>query len=97
METFLKQKQFLNNQNIDLFVVIFPWPFEIANEKPRQNYTNYVTKKLTENSIKYISAYEPFLEGNIYTNITTNYIYNDMHFNANGYKKISEIIATKLN
>ena len=85
-------KKFLNNKNIDLFVVIFPWPFEIANEIPRQNYTNYITKKLTENSIKYISAYESFLEGNIYTNITNNYIYNDMHFNANGYRLLSDVI-----
>ena len=42
--------------------------------------------------IKYISAYKYFLEGDIYSNISENYIYNDMHFNRKGNEILSNVI-----
>ncbi len=85
-------KKYLDNKKINLLVVIFPWPFEIADKVPRENYVNYIDQAFRANEINYISAYNDFLQGDIYTNISENYIYNDMHFNGNGNKILSDSI-----
>ena len=85
-------KEFLNKKKIDLIVLLFPWPYEIANRIPRENYINYIIPKLEQNKINYISSYKKFLEGDIYINISDNYIYNDNHLNKNGYKILSDEI-----
>ena len=92
IENITKLKNYLNKKKIELLVVLFPWPFEIANEIPRENYTNYITQELTKNEINYVSTYKYFLKGDIYSNITENYIYNDMHFNRQGNKILSDVI-----
>ena len=92
IENIVKLKNYLDNKNIELLVVLFPWPFEIANKVPRENYTNYIIQELMRKGIKYISAYKYFLKGDIYSNISDNYIYNDMHFNRQGNKILSDII-----
>ncbi len=46
IENIIKLKNFLDNRNIELLVVLFPWPFEIANKIPRENYINYIVQKL---------------------------------------------------
>ena len=92
IENINKLKNYLNKKKIELLVVLFPWPFEIANEIPRENYTNYITQELTKNEINYVSTYKYFLKGDIYSNITENYIYNDMHFNRQGNKILSDVI-----
>ena len=92
IKNIVKLKNYLDNENIELLVVIFPWPFEIVNKISRENYANYVTQKLIKNGINYISAYKYFLTGDIYSNISENYIYNDMHFNRKGNKLLSNII-----
>ena len=75
---------------------MFPWPFEIADKVPRENYLNYIIPKLEINKINYITAYKYFLEGDIYSNISDNYVYNDIHFNKNGNKILSDIIWEKI-
>ena len=92
IENIVKLKNYLDNKNIELLVVLFPWPFELANKVPRENYINYIIEKLTGQEIKYISTYEYFLQGDIYSNISDNYLYNDVHFNRNGNKILSDII-----
>ena len=92
IENIIKLKNFLDIRNIELLVVLFPWPFEIANKIPRENYINYIVQKLMKKKINYLSAYEYFLKGDIYSNISENYIYNDMHFNKQGNKLLSGII-----
>ncbi len=92
IENIIKLKNFLDNRNIELLVILFPWPFEIANKIPRENYINYIVQKLMKKKINYLSAYEYFLKGDIYSNISENYIYNDMHFNKQGNKLLSGII-----
>ena len=49
-----------------------------------------------EKKINYISAYKYFLDGDIYSNISESYIYNDVHFNKNGNKILSDIIWEKI-
>jgi hypothetical protein len=92
IENIIKLKNFLDNRNIELLVILFPWPYEIANKTPRENYINYIVQKLMKKKINYLSAYEYFLKGDIYSNISENYIYNDMHFNKQGNKLLSGII-----
>ena len=85
-------KNFLDKKNIELLVVIFPWPFELVNEIPRENYKNYVIQKLMDKKINYISAYKYLLDGDIYTNISDHYIYNDQHLNGLGNNLLSDLI-----
>ena len=75
---------------------LYPWPFEIADKVPRENYLNYIIPELERKKINYITAYKYFLEGDIYSNITDNYIYNDIHFNKHGNKILSDIIWEKI-
>ena len=92
IENINKLKNYLNKKKIELLVVLFPWPFEIVNEIPRENYTNYIIQELIKNEINYVSTYKYFLKGDIYSNISENYIYNDMHFNRHGNKILSDVI-----
>jgi len=92
IENINKLKNYLNKKKIELLVVLFPWPFEIINEIPRENYTNYIIQELMKNQINYVSTYKYFLKGDIYSNISENYIYNDMHFNRHGNKILSDVI-----
>ena len=87
-------KQYLVGKNIKMLVVIFPWAFELADKIPRENYLNYILPKLVEKKINYISAYEHFLnlKSDVYSTISDNYVYNDIHFNKQGYKILSDII-----
>jgi len=92
IENVVLLKNFLDKKNIELLVVIFPWPFELVNETPRENYKNYVIQKLMNKKINYISAYKYFLDGDIYTNISDHYIYNDQHLNGQGNSLLSDVI-----
>ena len=92
IENINKLKNYLNKKKIELLVVLFPWPFEIVNEIPRENYTNYIIQELMKNEINYVSTYKYFLKGDIYSNIAENYIYNDIHFNRQGNKILSDVI-----
>ena len=73
-------------------VVIFPWPFELANEVLRENYKNYIIQKLMDKKINYISLYKYFLDGDIYTNISDHFIYNNVHFNGQGNSLFSDVL-----
>ena len=95
-ENILLIKNFLKSKDVDLLVVLFPWPFEIVEKNKRDNYINYVLPKLQQNDINYLFAYKPFLKDNLYLNIFENYIYNDIHFNSKGNKLLSEIILNKI-
>ena len=92
IENIIILKNYLDIRNIELLVVLFPWPFEIANKTPRENYTNYIIQELMRKGIKYISVYKYFLKGDIYSIVSNNYIYNDPHFNRQGNKILSDII-----
>ena len=60
----------MNKKKIELLVVLFPWPFEIVNKIPRENYTNYIIQELKIKEINHVSAYKFFLKGDIYSNIS---------------------------
>ena len=85
-----KLKKFLDNKNVGLIVVLYPWPFEIHSKGIRERYLNFIVPLLEENDFNNIIIYDDFLKNNIYENIGKNYLYNDIHFNKNGNKIISQ-------
>ncbi len=85
-------KIFLNKKNINLIVVLYPWPFEIDDKEIRERYLEFIVPSLDEINVKKLVIYQDFLKGNIYENISKNYLYNDIHFNKNG----NEIITNNL-
>jgi hypothetical protein len=95
VENLNKLKNFLEEKNIDLLVVLYPWSFEIDNDDIRKKYLEFIIPLLNENNIKNLSVYNKFLEGNIYKNIGKYYLYNDIHFNKNGNKIIVNQLINK--
>ena len=92
IENLLILKNYLERKNIKFLVVLYPWPFEIADKVARENYINYIVPKLKKKKINYINVYKYFLSGDIYSNISDYYIFNDVHFNSQGNKILSDII-----
>lgn len=90
-------KDYLDKKNINLIVVLYPWSFEIEDEEVRERYLNFIIPLLENNKIKTLSVYDEFLNENIYKTIGKNFIYNDVHFNGNGYKIIADRISIFLN
>ena len=73
-------------------VILYPWSFEIEDKEARDRYLDFIIPLLDNNKIKNLSVYGEFLNGNIYETIGKNFIYNDVHFNENGYKIIADRI-----
>ena len=88
---------FLANKNINLNVVLYPWSFELADSQYKERYLNFILPLLKKNGIRTILAYDIFYEGDIYDNIGKFYIYNDIHFNENGYEILANYIFKNLN
>ena len=89
-------KKFLENKNINLIVVLYPWSFEIDNKKIRDRYLNFILPLLKNNKIQTIIIYDEFLSDNIYESIGKNFLYNDIHYNAEGNKIIVNSLIKKL-
>ena len=90
-------KDYLDKKNINLIVVLYPWSFEIEDEEVRGRYLDFIIPLLENNKIETLSVYDEFLNENIYKTIGKNFIYNDVHFNGNGYKIIANRISIFLN
>lgn len=95
-ENFNELKDFLNQKNINLYIVIYPWPFDLLDEKIREKYLNYVNKKLLENDLKNINVYDEFIKGNIAQNIYKYYIPKDVHFKKEGNLILSNKVYERL-
>ena len=93
IENINKLKKFLDNRNIELTVILYPWSFEIEDKEVRDRYLDFIIPLLENDKIKNLSVYGEFLKGNIYETIGKNFIYNDVHFNGNGYKIIADRIS----
>ena len=64
--------------------------------KIREKYLDFTLHLLKANEIKNILIYEEFLSGNIYENIGKNFLYNDIHYNAEGNKIIANTLIQAL-
>ena len=89
-------QKFLIKKNINLIVVLYPWAFEIDSKEIREKYLDFTLPLLKTNEIKNIVIYEEFLSGNIYENIGKNFLYNDIHYNAEGNKIIANTLIQAL-
>lgn len=96
VENFNTLKKFLIKKNINLIVVLYPWAFEIDSKEIREKYLDFTLPLLKANEIKNIVIYEEFLSGNIYENIGKNFLYNDIHYNAEGNKIITNSLIQAL-
>ena len=90
-------KIFLNKKNVNLIVVLYPWPFEIDDKEIREKYLEFIVPSLDEINVNKLVIYQDFLKGNIYENISENYLYNDIHFNKNGNKIITNNLINFIN
>jgi hypothetical protein len=91
-EDFIRLKSFLDKKNIKLYVVVYPWPFDLLDDKVRKKYLNYLDQKFKENNINNLIIYDEFLKDNVVNNIFKFYIPKDVHFN----KKGNEILGDKI-
>lgn len=89
-------KIFLIKKNINLIVVLYPWSFEIDNKKLRNKYLDFILPLLKVNELKTHVIYNEFLSGNIYENIGKNFLYNDIHYNSDGNKIITNSLINIL-
>ena len=96
IENLLRLKNFLSIKNIKLYVLLYPYSYEILEDKPRILYLNSVIPKLKENNINYLNVYPKFFIGDLYKNIDNFYIYNDIHYNKHGNKLLADIIFDEI-
>lgn len=89
-------KKFLDKEKIPMIVVLYPWSYEIVEPIPRNNYLNYMQKNLKKNNIQFINLYDVFLTGDSYQNISDYFIFNDVHYNAKGYKLVTNNFFKKI-
>ena len=87
---------FLRKKKINLHIVLYPWSFEIYDKRLREKYLSYITTKLKKNNLSHVICYDPFLKGETYQMIYENFIYNDIHYNSSGYKKLANCIRDNI-
>ena len=97
IENLRKLNTFLINKDIPMIVVLYPWSYELVETIPRNNFLNFMQNGLKKNNIPYINTYDIFLSSNPYQKISENFIFNDIHYNANGYKLIADFLFERLN
>ena len=96
IENLLRLKNFLSIKNIKLYVLLYPYSYEILEDKPRILYLNSLIPKLEESNINYLNVYPKFFIGDLYKNIDNFYIYNDIHYNKLGNLLLTDIIFDEI-
>ena len=95
-ENFYNLKNFLTDRGIKLVVVIYPWPFELIDNKVRNKYLNYINLKFNEKNIDNLVIYDEFIKGNVAENILKFYLLKDVHYNKFGNKVLGDEIFKKI-
>ena len=96
IKNLIKLNKFLENRNIKMVVVLYPWSYELVEAIPRENYLDFMTNSFEYKNIKYINLYDAFLKDNPYETISKNFIFNDIHYNSSGYKIIADNFSKKI-
>ena len=91
----------LNKNNIKLSIVVYPWPNQLKNDVEDHLHVKMWREFCVKKCEYFIDASAPFyryMEKNGF-NKTKNYFYmkNDVHFNINGNKLISDTILKNIN
>ena len=87
---------YLITKKIKLYVVLYPWSFELDDYSIADAYLEYLIPKLKKNKINIINTYNSFTKNEIYELVGDIFIYNDIHYNKKGYKIIAENILKNL-
>ena len=95
-ESFIELKSFLNERNIELYIVIYPWPFDLLDDGIRKKYLDYLNKKFLENDFKNLIVYDEFLKEDVSQSIFKYYLPKDVHFNRQGNLILSKKIFNTL-
>ena len=95
-ESFVELKSFLNERNIELYIVIYPWPFDLLDDGIRKKYLNYLNKKFLENDLNNLIVYDEFLKEDVSQSIFKYYLPKDVHFNRQGNLILSKKIFNTL-
>ena len=95
-ESFIELKSFLNERNIELYIVIYPWPFDLLDDGIRKKYLNYLNKKFLENDFNNLIVYDEFLKEDVSQSIFKYYLPKDVHFNRQGNLILSKKIFNTL-
>ena len=95
-ENFYTLKKFLEKRGIKLVVVIYPWPFELLDNKVRNKYLSYINLKFNEKDIDNLIIYDKFIKGNVADNILKFYLPKDVHYNKFGNKVLSDELFKKI-
>ena len=83
-ESFNELNSYLKDKNINLYIVVYPWPFELKDSDVREKYLKYLNLKFSENSLNNLFVYDEFLKGDTNQNIFKYYLPKDVHFNKEG-------------
>lgn len=95
-ENFGELKSFLDNKNINLYIVVYPWPFDLKDSNIRKKYLDYLNLKFSENNFNNLIIYDEFLKGDVDQNIFKYYLPKDVHFNREGNLILQEKIYKTL-
>jgi len=97
-----KLKLLLDKNNINLIVVVYPWPSNIFFNDLESKYVKIWDEWTKKNSVRYINLFPFFININSSNNekyhfIKKHYFESDIHFNKFGNKFIAEKILLELN
>ena len=95
-ESFNELNSYLKDKNINLYIVVYPWPFELKDSDVREKYLNYLNLKFSENNLNNLFVYDEFLKGDTNQNIFQYYLPKDVHFNREGNLILKEKIYDTL-
>jgi hypothetical protein len=95
-ENFNELKAFLKKNNIHLYIVIYPWPFDLLDIETREKYLSYLNKKFLDSNINNMIIYDEFSKGDVAQNIFRYYIPKDVHFKKEGNLILSKKIYERL-
>ena len=95
-ENFNELNSYLKDKNINLYIVVYPWPFELTDSDVREKYLNYLNLKFSENNLNNLFVYDEFLKGDTNQNIFQYYLPKDVHFNREGNLILKEKIYDTL-
>ena len=95
-ESFNELNSLLKDKNINLYIVVYPWPFELKDSDVREKYLNYLNLKFSENNLNNLFVYDEFLKGDTNQNIFQYYLPKDVHFNREGNLILKEKIYDTL-
>ncbi len=90
---------YLAENNIELEIFIYPWPFELMNSEVSKKYTNLIEKISESKNLIVHNCYDYFYKEDDLAQLESigrNYLFADVHYNSKGNEILSGCIKDKL-